>query len=562
MVREDIENALREALEALGAGDSAFSLEYPPAETNADYATNAALSAAKALGKKPREVAEALRASLQESALAAVARIDIAPPGFINFTLSQDFFNNTISQIAPTGKAWGGNTSNVRKRIMVEYTQPNPFKEFHIGHLMSNALGESVARLLEATGAMVIRANYQGDVGPHVAKALFALLREGVEKPTIAEIGKAYVEGDRAYESDEHARGDIDILNKAIYEHSDPKVETLYEYGRALSLKHFEEIYQLLGTKFDEYFFESETGPRGIAIVRAHKEFFEESDGAMVFRGEAMGLHTRVFITRMGTPTYEAKELGLAELKRERVKFDHSITITANEQSDYFKVVFAALFSIHPAWRGVFEHLPHGMMQLASGKMSSRKGNVITGEALIKEMILAAKDKMTGREPLEKERVAEEIAVAAIKYSVLKQSSGKNIIFDEEKSLSLEGDSGPYLQYAHTRCVSILKKAKEKGVLPAPKASFGEELEEAAAEVQRLLPRFPEIVARAAEEYEPHYLVHYLAELSGAFNSWYGQVRVLDGGSREASRLVLVDAVRQTLCNGLFFLGCAAPEEM
>ena len=292
--------------------------------------------------------------------------------------------------------------------------------------------------------------------------------------------------------------------------------------------------------------------------MHAHPELFVESDGAIVFHGEEHDpkLHTRVFVNKQGLPTYEAKEIGLAQMKRERCAFDRSITVTALEQEAYFNVVFTALELIYPEWKGVFEHIHHGMMQLQSGKMSSRKGNVITGESLIGDMITAAKEKMGERGVANPEEVARQIAVAAIKFSVLKQGAGKNIIFDPEKSLSLEGESGPYIQYAHTRCVSVLKRAEEESVALSAHVRGG-----IAPDIERLLPRFPEVVERAAVQYEPHFVAQYLIELSSAFNSWYAQERIL-GTPDAADKLALVSAVRQTLKNGLWLLGISAPEEM
>ena len=557
-MKEKIEAAVREALAQLGAPDEAFVVEYPPAETGADYACNAALVAGKKLGQNPRDVAVAMRAALEEAHIPGVEKIEIAGPGFLNIFLSSESRAAAIAVAREKGDRWGSNDAWSDKTIMVEYTDPNPFKEFHIGHLMSNAIGESVARLLERSGAAVIRANYQGDVGPHVAKAIWGLLQEDLTQPTVAQISAAYVRGATAYEESADAKREIEEINKKVYEKSDEKINALYVWGREETLKHFEDIYALLGTTFDEYFFESETGPRGLEVVRAHPELFVESAGAIVFHGEEHDpkLHTRVFINKQGLPTYEAKEIGLAEMKRERRTFDRSITVTALEQEAYFNVVFVALGLVHPEWKDIFEHIHHGMMQLSSGKMSSRKGNVITGESLVDEMIMAAKEKMGERGVANPEEVARQIAVAAIKFSVLKQGAGKNIIFDPEKSLSLEGESGPYIQYAHTRCVSVLKKAEEEGVALSAHVRGG-----IAADIERLLPRFPEVVERAAQNYEPHFVAQYLIELSSAFNSWYAQERIL-GTPDAADKLALVNAVRQTLKNGLWLLGISAPEEM
>ena len=556
MIRDDIHAAIKEALISLGAPEASFVVERPGDFAHGDYATNAALAAAKMLNNPPaggpKEVAERLKEKLS---IEGVEKIEVAGAGFINFFLSREALAKEV-YAAAEGEQWGKNDLYADKVVMVEYTDPNPFKEFHIGHLMSNAIGESIARLLEASGAQVLRANYQGDVGPHVAKAMFVLLEQKVEEPTIAQISAAYVEGSKRYEENTDAKTAIDALNKNIYDKSDKQVSALYEKGRAISLEHFEEIYRMLGTKFDLYFFESESGPKGLELVKAHPEVFEQSDGATIFRGENYGLHTRVFVTSQGLPTYEAKDLGLIELKRERATFDTSIVITASEQNDYFKVVLKAAELVFADLAGNLTHRSHGMMRFASGKMSSRKGNVVTGESLLADLTQSSVERMAGRELVNAEKVAEQVAVGAIKYAVLKQGSGKDIVFDPEKSLSLEGDSGPYLQYAHTRALSLVKGAEKAGINPD-----STDAPEVPLELERLLAHYPEALERAARELEPHYVTTYLTELAAVFNSWYANNRVI-GGAHPSYGLLLAQAAEKTLSKGLAVLGIPAPEEM
>ena len=551
MDQEEIQKGIQEALAVLGAPDVAFVVDRPGDFAHGDYATNAALAAAKQLGKNPREVADALVGALEEK-IEGVEKIEVAGPGFINFRLSRQAILQEI-QKAATDESWGQNNLYKDKTVMVEYTDPNPFKEFHIGHLMSNTIGESIARLFESSGAQVSRSNYQGDLGVHVAKAIW-----GKQQQPDASWGEAYVYGSNQYETHKE---EIDELNKTIYEKTDPAVVALYESGRAESLAHFEEIYKILGTTFAHYFFESETGPKGLAIVRAHPEVFEESEGAVVFKGENYGLHTRVFVNSKGLPTYEAKELGLVNAKKEKGSFDLSLTITANEISEYFKVVRKAAELIFPDLDGKMLARFHGFLKLTTGKMSSRKGNVITGESLLMDLKDVAKEKMQGRELQDADTVAEQVSVGAIKYAVLKQGSGKDIVFDPEKSLSLEGDSGPYVQYAHTRAASLVQKARAAGV--SDKVDSVQDVEEflGALTLDRLLIHYPAVAERAARELEPHYVTTYTTELAAAFNSWYAHVRVIDG-DYPSYALLLAEAVEQTLGKGLRLLGIPVPEEM
>jgi arginyl-tRNA synthetase len=264
-----------------------------------------------------------------------------------------------------------------------------------------------------------------------------------------------------------------------------------------------------------------------------------------------------VFLTSKGLPTYEAKELGLNQAKFEKEPdLDESIIITANEQSEYFRVILKAMELVLPEIARKTCHVPHGMMRFAEGKMSSRKGNVITGESLLRELTGAAKERATESRAENPEALAEGVAVAAIKYQILKQRSGKDIIFDHDRALSLEGDSGPYLQYAHARAHAVVEKARAQNI------NTKVDLSAAPTDLPRLLRRFPEAVEYAARELEPHLLTNYLLEFASAFNRWYANEQILDGTPAAQHKVALADAARATLKNGLWLLGIPAPEKM
>ncbi|MBX9765555.1 arginine--tRNA ligase, partial [Patescibacteria group bacterium] len=341
----------------------------------------------------------------------------------------------------------------------------------------------------------------------------------------------------------------------------DAELSEIREKGVATSLKHLYEICEVLGTRFDFEFLESQSAPRGKEIILKNTPgIFEVSEGATVYKGEQDGLHTRVFLNSKGLPTYEAKDIGLIGLKRESFPFDLSIIVTSVEQKEYFKVVKAAAEKLFPEMKGKLMHVPHGFLTLTTGKMSSRKGNVITGESLINDMREAALQKMEGRDLGDKKKeIADAVAVAAIKYSILKQASGKNIIFDPEASLSFDGDSGPYLQYAHVRARAVLRKAQEENIPIYGNISGGAE----PSELERLLYRFPEVVFRAAKENEPHHVTTFLTEIASTFNSWYAGTKIVDSSDPESPyRVALTQAFATTMKNGLWLLGIQAPERM
>jgi arginyl-tRNA synthetase len=510
-----------------------------------DYTTNLAM----VLKRDARE----LVAELEKTKPPEIARIEVAGPGFINFYLTSEYLQQNLVSIK---NDYGHGVALAGQKLMVEYTDPNPFKEFHLGHLMSNAIGETIARLLESQGAEVIRACYQGDVGLHVAKAIWGALKLKDQNPNFKWAG-VYAAGAQAYESDEAAKAEITEINKKIYDRSDASINELYDKGRAWSLAEFEKIYQKLGTKFDTHFFESEMVAPGLKLVREFlsRGVFEESEGAVVFKGEKFDpkLHTRVYITAQGLPTYETKELGLHFAKAKKYSPDLSIVITANEQDAVFKVGLEAFKQIDEKLAAKIKHLSHGVLRLPSGKMSSRTGEVITAGAIISQLAAAA-----GERNAELDRSArEEIAVAALKYQILKQAPGRDVIFDQAKALSLEGDSGPYLQYTAVRAKAVLAKVQNSNA----QVQAGEVKAESYLEVVRRLVYFPELVARAAAELAPQLLVSYLTNLAAAFNHFYATERII-GGEYEVQYLELTKALAQTLINGLNLLGIAVPERM
>jgi len=578
-MKEQIEKLIKDALKNLGIQDADFSIEHPEDFKNGDYSTNVAMACAKKIGINPKELSEKIKVEIKNNLPKEIEKIEIAGPGFINFYLSREFFADSINEILKQKENWGKNKILENKKVMVEYTQPNPFKPFHIGHLMSNAIGESISRIVEFSGAKTIRANYQGDVGPHVAKAIYGLITFGMpdKSKTVSEqaqyIGECYSKGSNLYDTDENAKKEIDIINKKVYNKSDDEINKIYDWGRKTTLDAFEEIYKLLGTKFNHYFFESEMAKIGEKIIRENiGKIFDESDptpeqaqngqrGAIVFHGEKYDpkLHTRVFINSQGLPTYETKEIGLTITKFEKENPDISIVTTAIEQADYMKVVQKAISLMHPDLESRMKHITHGMMRLAQGKMSSRKGNVITGESLINDSMSIVREKVSERDLTEEEKnlIAKIVGVSALKYSILKPALGGDIIYDFEKSISFDGDSGPYLQYTAVRSTSIINKAKD--------LSFENwnEIPQDITDLEKLLYQFPEVVERSYSKLEPHHIATYLTLIASAFNSFYGNTKILDKDNKFITyHLNLVESFYQTMKNGLWLLGIETPGKM
>ncbi len=529
-----------------------------PAEQFGDLATNVAMQLAKSLGKPPRDIAEALAAKLQDHPL--IREANIAGPGFLNLLLCDAALAELATATADQPLAG--------KTVLVEYSDPNPFKPLHAGHLYTTLVGDMIARLIEQAGAKVVRLNYGGDVGLHVGKSMWAIIQSlGGEQPekldTIpaaerpAWLGARYVEGNNAYEDDEAARQEIIETNKRVYElHTQGDRESafarIYWTCRQWSYDYFAELYkQLEVSAFDRFIPESEVTPLGLETVRQQlaQGVFEESDQAIIFNGEQHGLHTRVFINSEGLPTYEAKEVGLSLTKWQDYQFDRSVIITANEQAQFMQVVLKAVEQFAPEITERTTHITHGVVKLQGGvKMSSRKGNVVTALEILEAARVAGTESGTNPD--------EHTILAAVKYAFAKNRIGGDIIYDPAESIALEGNSGPYLQYAHARACSILAKAPAER-LPLEDIQF----DPAERSLVRKLGEFTEVVDRSVADLMPHHICVYLYELAQAFNRFYEDNRVI-GSDREVERLTLVASYAQTLRRGLSLLGIHAPEKM
>ncbi len=575
-VKEIIEYAIKEVLVEKGINQiPPINIIFPENMSHGDYTTNIAFTISDQLKKSPLLISEEIVSNLLKK-LPLMGKIEAVKPGFINFHFSDDFLVAQIYRMLKDGEKIGKTSKIKNKRIIIEFTDPNPFKEFHVGHLYNNIVGEALARLLESQGAIVHRACYQGDVGLHVAKALWGMQQLMKDMPQndspLQEranyMGKAYALGANAYEENEIAKKEIIDINKKVYGKTDVKIMELYNKGRKWSLDYFNKIYQRLGTKFDNFYFESDAGPIGLNYVKQHISdgVFEEHDGAVIFRGDKFGLHTRVFINSLGLPTYEAKELALAITKYDQFPYDQSIIVTANEINEYFKVLLKVLSILNPDLAKKTIHVAHGVVRLPSGKMSSRKGNVLTGEWLLNEAKKRAEEKINEAKHIDIEtniddndKIVDQIGVGAVKYALLKSSLGKDIEFDFDKSVSFEGNAGPYLQYTYVRTQSILEKANKKYNIIH---DYSPQLDE--KNLLRLAMQFENVVEDSASKLSPNTLAQYVYELAKSFNLFYQKFRIIDASisAERDFRLALTDIVGQILSKGLFFLGIAAPKRM
>lgn len=533
-----------------------------PEEKFGDYSTNIALQIARQLGKNPRELADAIAEHMRSQGSGTVQEVTVAGPGFVNIRVSDAALLGAAKEATQKPQLHAG------RAVVTEYSDLNPFKQAHVGHLYTTIVGDVISRLYQATGATVHRVNFGGDVGLHVARTMWGIIQFlGGEKPDglqsvatnprdqVAWLSARYIEGTRAYETSEAHKQEIIAINQRVYQvhdladHDSP-FAVIYWTCRDWSYAYFKRFYDdLQVTQFEKYYPESMTAPEGVRTVteQLQKGVYQTSQGAVVFDGEQYGLHTRVFINSNGLPTYEAKDVGLSIIKWRDYHFDQSVIITGSDIIEYMKVVIKSIEQFEPELAKRTLHLTHGNVKLAGGvKMSSRLGNGLIPEDVL-NAARKANHEVTGMDD-------EDAVLAAVKYAFLRVRIGADLIYDPAESVSIHGNSGPYLQYAHARACSVLCKAAAAAAVP-------ESLEPAERTLARAISQFPEVVAQATTEHMPHYICTYLYDLAQTFNRFYEHNRVIND-PREPQRLQLVSWYADVLKDGLSLLGIVAPEQM
>lgn len=522
-----------------------------------DFATNVALRLAKKLGKNPHEIAQTIVAQVKSTP--EITSIGVAGPGFINIRMADSAIIDMMTSALDIEQTY------INKSIVVEYSDPNPFKILHAGHLYTSVVGDAIANLLQLAGAKVHRVNFGGDVGLHVGRTMWAILKSlGGENPmnlsklTTTQkrtewLSKCYIDGTNAYDEDDATKEQIIELNKRVYQihtngdRTSPFAQ-IYWTTRQWSYDYFDDFYKSINIKFEKYYPESSVATLGLNTVKRHIQngIFEQSDGAIIFKGEPYGLHTRVFINKEGLPTYEAKDVGLIFTKKKDFNFDLSVVITGNEQEQYMAVVLKAIEQFAPDLVKATRHLTHGIVKLKGGvKMSSRKGNILRAV----DVLDVAHEANTQKGDNDKE-----IELGAVKYSFLKVRIGGDIIYDPQESVSLEGNSGPYLQYSYARTSSILRKTKSQDREIT-------DLTEDERQLSLKIGDFNVVCQKAINELAPHIVCTYLYELTQEFNRFYEKNRVI-GDEREVARITLLTIYKEILKQGLKILNIPVLEKM
>ncbi len=537
-------------------------IEIPPDNKLGDYAFPC-FSLAKKLKKNPHEIALLIKEKIFNKNF---ENIEVSG-AYVNFFVNKKkFAENVIKKILKEKENFGKTNIRKKEKTMVEFPSPNTNKPLHLGHLRNMSIGESVSRILEFNSEKVIRTSINNNRGVHICKSMIAYKKYGKNKnPTKKSdhfVGDFYVKFNQMVkENKDYERRAQECLQK--WELKDKEILDLWKKMNKWALDGFKETYKTFGIKHDKEYYESKIYKKGKEIVweGLKKGIFEKKDdGSISINLEKEKLGEKILLRKDGTSLYIVQDIYLAKLKQEEYKISKSIYVVGNEQEYHFKVLFTILSKLGFDYKNL-KHLSYGMVNLPEGKMKSREGTVIDADNLIKEVRDLVKKELISREKISKKELelrSLKIALAAIKYFLLKIDAKKDMLFNPKKSISFEGDTGPYLLYSYARASSILKKSKIK----SNEINFKiKNIQESELKLIKKLSQFPEIILNSYNTLNPSLIANYSYQLSQIFNEFYHSSKVI-GSENELFRLKLIKSFRIILKNSLNLLGIETLDRM
>ncbi|MBN1042719.1 arginine--tRNA ligase [Clostridium botulinum] len=538
-------------------------IEIPPKSEMGDYAFPC-FQLSKVMRKAPNMIAETLKEAINKDGF---ERIENLGP-YLNFFVDKGVFaENTINKILKDGDSYGESNIGEGKTVCVEYSSPNIAKPFHVGHLFTTAIGNSLYKMFKKEGYDVVGLNHLGDWGTQFGKLISAYNRwvdeEALEKAPIDELLRIYVKFHDEAEKDPSLEDEGRMYFKKL-ETGDAEAQALWKRFRDLSLKEFERVYDILGVKFDSLAGEAFYNDKMDVVVNELKDkgLLVESNGAQVVMLDDYNMPPCIVLKGDGASIYATRDLAAAMYRKKTYDFYKSIYVVGSPQALHFKQVFKVLELAGHEWANDCVHVGFGLVKFADRKLSTRKGEVVLLDDLIRESVEKTLEVINEKNPnLEnKEEVAKKIGVGAIIFTYLKNSREKDIVFDWKEILSFEGETGPYVQYSYARANSIISRAENiSSKVDYSKLSSKEEFE-----LVKVLANFNNQIKLATDKLEPSILTRYVIEVAKSFNKFYNAHSVLnlDDEVLKATRLSLVKSSLQVIKNGLELLGIDVVEKM
>ena len=559
-----IANCLKEKIEDLTLEEIVALIEVPPNKEMGDFAFPC-FKLAKVFRKAPNMIAADLAENIE--AKGAISKV-MPLGGYVNFFVNKSQLAKTVINDVLTKKEKYGHTDlGQDKAVVIDFSSPNIAKPFHIGHIRTTVIGNALYKIYDSQGYNVVRVNHLGDYGTQFGKLIVAFKlwgsKEAVEANPIPELLKLYVkfheEAEQKPEMEDEARAWFTKL-----ENGDEEAKALWQWFRDESLKEFARVYDLLDIEFDSYAGESFYSDKMGVVIDQLKEkgLLVQSQGTNVVDLEQYNMPPALITKNDGSTLYMTRDLAAAIYRKNTYDFDKCIYVVGSQQSLHFQQLFKVLELMGYEWSKDLIHVPFGMVALEEGTMSTRKGRVVFLEDVLKQAVEKTKEIVLSKNPNAKnvEQIAKQVGVGAVVFQELSNSRIKDYTFSWSRTLSFEGETGPYVQYTHARCCAVLRKAEEEVT-----ADINYDLlsEGDGAEVLKVIGSFNKAILAAMRKNEPHIITRFVLDLAQAFNKFYHDNPILvDDVEVRKARLALVAATRQTIENALALLGMHAPERM
>lgn len=561
-MKNKIIELLASKIESMNAEEIASLLEIPPKADMGDFAFPC-FKLAKVYRKAPQMIAAELKENI--GCPEFLTKIEVMG-GYLNFFVDKTMFAKQIVDNYLSDNNYGGSDEGKGKSICIDYSSPNVAKNFHVGHLRTTIIGNSLNKIFSKLGYNVVRINHLGDWGTQFGKLIVAYKnwgsKEAVEEKGIDELMRIYVKFHEEAEKDDSLNDEARAWFTKM-EQGDEEALAIWKWFREISLKEFMRIYELLEMDFDSYAGESFYNDKMQAVIEElkQKDLIQLSDGAQIVELEAYNMPPCLITKKDGSSLYATRDIAAALYRKNTYDFSKCIYVTGLEQKLHFAQWFKVIELMGYDWAKDLIHVPYGLVSLKGGKLSTRKGHVIYAEEILNEAIQKTRSIIEEKNPNipNKEEVAKQVGIGAIIFNDLYNQRIKDVIFDWEKLLNFDGETGPYVQYTYARAASVLRKIGE-----VPNVyDYSVLTDDASMALLKEIARYPQVVIDAADKLEPFVISRYAIALAQAFNKFYHDCQInVEDENIKYTRANIVMIVKTILKDGLSLLGIQCPEQM
>lgn len=562
--KQDVVELLASKIEQLEKAEIADLIEIPPNKDMGDYAFPC-FKLAKVFRKAPNMIAEDISQLLEINE--AIEKV-MPAGGYVNFFVNKASMAETvIEEVLSKGDCYGNSDFGKGKTVIVEFSSPNIAKPFHIGHIRSTVIGNSIYKLHKAMGYDAITVNHLGDYGTQFGKLIVAIKRWGdlevIQQNPIQELLKIYIKFHEEAEKEPVLEDEARAWFKKLEDKNEEAVQ-LWQWIRDVSLQEFNRVYGMLGISFDSYAGESFYSDKMDKVVKImeDKGLLKKSEGADIIDLEEYSMPPAIIRKSDGSTLYITRDIAAAVYRKENYDFFKNIYVVASQQNLHFKQWIKVLELMGYDWAGDCVHVPFGLVSLEEGTLATRKGRVVFLEDVLNKAVEKTMDIIREKNPDidNVDEVARQVGIGAVMFQELYNNRIKDYVFSFDKTLSFEGETGPYVQYTHARACSVLRKA---GSYDKSAVDYSVLTGEDEFSVIKELERLPGAIEDACAKNEPHIVSRYVMDLAKAFNKFYHNNQIIIEDEKvKNSRLALVDATRQTIKNSLALLGVQSPDRM